>query len=443
MNYLVHTPCGDVKGTDSKYKNIIAFKGIKYAKAKRFEFPEEVTSWKGVYDASKYGDTCPQFRAFQDEEAQGRFYYKEFRKGLTYTYSEDSLNLNIFVPKDAKEDDNLAVIIYIHGGSFTGGSGFEKQFDEPVWPKENVIGVTINYRLNVFGFCCFNRNDIHVNGNLGLYDQLVAIDWIRHNIKSFGGNPNNITLMGQSAGAMSIQHLCFSKLAKDKFNKAIMLSGGGVFPIVKTSTLNKAYIIGDKILDKLNINDFKTLQNIDMEILWNAWNDVMKQEKGFLTCGPVIDNNIIVDQQSKLIKRNTQMKIPYIIGSTSEDIFPPIVYLMARSYLKKAKKNNPNIYQYFFNHQLPGDNCGAWHSSDLFYFFGTLSSSWRPMSDVDYKLSDVMVKHICEFAKNNKPNDDWTSGNKEVMIFGNGKYEMGKVKILPLVKQLFKKTTGF
>lgn len=118
--------------------------------------PVPVTHWDGVYDATQYGACCYQPRAFYDEAAApGKaFYYNEFRKGETYTYSEDCLFLNIWAPADAAPGDRLPVIFYIHGGGFTGGCGHEKHFDGPVWPTKGCVAVTINYRLGPMGFVC-------------------------------------------------------------------------------------------------------------------------------------------------------------------------------------------------------------------------------------------------------------------------------------------------
>ena len=133
------------------------------------------------------------------------FYYNEFRKGEKYTYSEDCLFLNVFAPE--KVEGKLPVIVYIHGGGFTGGCGHEKHFDVPVWPKKGVIGVTLNYRLGPLGFAVLPelKEEAGRTGNYGLYDQYTAIKWVKHNISAFGGDPDNITIMGQSAGAMSVQ----------------------------------------------------------------------------------------------------------------------------------------------------------------------------------------------------------------------------------------------
>ena len=232
MSFERTTPCGVISGTACQWPGVAAYKGIRYATAGRWEFPVPVTHWDGVYDATQYGACCYQPRAFYDEAAApGKaFYYNEFRKGETYTYSEDCLFLNIWAPADAAPGDRLPVIFYIHGGGFTGGCGHEKHFDGPVWPTKGCVAVTINYRLGPMGFVCLPElaDEAGSTGNYALLDQLAALQWVRPNIAAFGGDANNITIMGQSAGAMSVQQLVLSPITRGLFSKAVMSSGGGV-----------------------------------------------------------------------------------------------------------------------------------------------------------------------------------------------------------------------
>ena len=221
MDYIVNTPCGQLQGIAGSVPGTIAYKGIRYATAGRWVYPKQVKSWEGVYDATQYGACSYQPRAFYNEEENLKkiFYYNEFRKGETYTYSEDCLFLNIFTPETAKEGDKLPVLIYIHGGGFTGGCGHEKHFDGPVWPTKGIIGVTLNYRLGPMGFVCLPqlKEEAGFTGNYGLYDQMTAIQWVKDNIAAFGGDPDNMTIMGQSAGAASVQLQCTSPMTdKDR-----------------------------------------------------------------------------------------------------------------------------------------------------------------------------------------------------------------------------------
>ena len=147
MSLIVNTPCGPVQGAPGKQPGTVAFKGIRYATAERFAYPNLVTQWDGVYDATDCAPICLQGNAFR-EGKESRFYYNEFRRGVSVRYAEDSLTLNIFAPEDAK---NAPVLVYVHGGAFLHGSSNQLNFHNPVWPQKGVIAVTLNYRLNLFG----------------------------------------------------------------------------------------------------------------------------------------------------------------------------------------------------------------------------------------------------------------------------------------------------
>lgn len=253
MSFERTTPCGVISGTACQWPGIAAYKGIRYATAGRWEFPIPVTHWDGVYDATQYGACCYQPRAFYDEAAApGKaFYYNEFRKGETYTYSEDCLFLNIWTPADAAPGDRLPVIFYIHGGGFTGGCGHEKHFDGPVWPTKGCVAVTINYRLGPMGFVCLPAlaDEAGSTGNYAFLDQLAALQWVRANIAAFGGDANNITIMGQSAGAMSVQQLVLSPITRGLFSKAVMSSGGGVSQMLTAKPAEAHYPFWKQVME--------------------------------------------------------------------------------------------------------------------------------------------------------------------------------------------------
>ena len=282
MDYIVKTPCGEVRGVPSGTDGIIAFKGIRYATAQRFKYPVEVTGWDGILDASEYGACAYQPRAFYDEEQMPKkvFYYNEFRRGREYKYSEDCLFLNIFTPE--KLGENMPVIIYIHGGGFTGGCAHEKHFDVPVWTLKGVIGVTVNYRLGPLGFATLPelKEESGRTGNYGLYDQLTAIRWIRNNIRSFGGDPDNITIMGQSAGAMSVQQHCLSPLSKGMFKGAVMSSGGGITKILSPSTPEKFYPFWQAVMADVGAKTLEEFRAVPVEDIFASWQKLRKTVKG-------------------------------------------------------------------------------------------------------------------------------------------------------------------
>lgn len=433
MEYIVTTPCGPLQGCAGRVPGTAAYKGIRYATAGRWEYPTQVTGWDGVYDATQYGACSYQPRAFYNEEENLKkiFYYNEFRKGETYTYDEDCLFLNVFTPEDAKEGDKLPVLIYIHGGGFTGGCGHEKHFDGPVWPAKGIIGVTLNYRLGPMGFVCLPQlqEEAGFTGNYGLYDQLTAIQWVKHNIAAFGGDPDNITIMGQSAGAMSVQQHCLSPLSDGLFHRAVMSSGGGVSKMMSVAGPEKAFVFWQACMEKAGCATLEEFRAIPPENLFWAWQETKKEVKGG-GCFPVLDGRFVVGTGVELLEQGKQKQISYMAGTTSHDMMPPIMQSMAKSWC--AAQSVPS-YTWFFDRNLPGDNNGAWHSSDLWYWFGTLPNCWRPMKKKDYWLSEQMTDYLCNFCRTGDPNCEklpqWLPSapdQKQVMRFGEGKTGMAK-----------------
>ena len=439
MEYIVNTPCGAVRGVPGKTEGAVAYKGIRYATAGRFEYPVEVTSWDGIYDATEYGACAYQPRAFYNEEQMPKkiFYFNEFRRGESYKYSEDCLFLNIFAPE--KTEEKLPVIIYIHGGGFTGGCGHEKHFDEPNWPKKGVIGVTLNYRLGPLGFAVLPelKEEAGRSGNYGLYDQLTAIMWVKHNIEAFGGDPDNITIMGQSAGAMSVQQHCLSPLSRGLFHKAVMCSGGGVSKILAASAPDKNYEFWQMIMEKCGAKTLEEFRAVPVEKLFAVWQENKKMTMGG-GAAPCIDGELVVGTSYDVLTAGGQHKIPYLIGSTSEDMMPPFLYSMSK---KWCLAQDTPAYLWFFERQLPGDKHGAWHSADLWYWFGSLDNCWRPLEERDYALADEMTDRLAAFAKTASPNKEgyteWLPGGKSAIRFGDKASRMGNPSGLKLWWTMF------
>lgn len=197
--------CGQFTGNKREFCE--EYLGIRYATAERFEYP--IPFWSDEeQDARKYGASCTQSRIWYEhlEIPERAFYHREFRKGQVYQYDEDCFFLNVFKPF---EKGNYPVLVYIHGGGFNSGSSEEWAYDGEAIAKQGVVVVTINYRVGVLGYltsaelAAENGHD----GNFAIADQFCAVHWIKDHIALFSGDPENITLMGQSAGAMSIQYM--------------------------------------------------------------------------------------------------------------------------------------------------------------------------------------------------------------------------------------------
>ena len=201
---LVNTPCGEIRGTNSG-AGVSVFKGIRFASAERFQPPTVVTSWSGIYEANEIGPECPQI------DSQLRTLLNADNSGQ----SEDCLFLNITTPSDSVL--GRPVYVWIHGGAFTNVTPPLSWNDSQQLSLDgNAVVITISYRLGAFGFL----GDL----NLGILDQIAALQWIRNNIESFGGNPNNVTIFGQSAGGCSVVALMASTPAANLFSRAWAMS---------------------------------------------------------------------------------------------------------------------------------------------------------------------------------------------------------------------------
>ena len=388
----VMAPCGEIAGRATDYGAV--FRGVKYATAERFRKPVEVTAYASAFDATKQGVCCPQMRAFWNEEH--RFYYREFRRGMKFSYSEDCLILDIRAPEKAEK---APVIVFIHGGSFTGGSVNEPQFDGSAYAKKGVVFVAINYRLNVFGFFADGE---HSRGGLGLLDQYAAIEWVRRNIEAFGGDPDNITLMGQSAGAMSIQTLISSPKLKGKIKRAVMLSGGGkrgvLLPLGKP---HPRY--WKKLIKAAGANSYEEFAALPAERVWTAWKTKHVVGKALFT-KPVLDGDLVVS-------KNCDADIPIIFGTVKKDLLPPVLNHMARAFARRQKKRGVPCFVFSFRRLLPPDGA-SFHSCDLWYALGSLGRSSRPFTDADRALSDEMVDRFAAFAASGDPNTAKAGGWK-------------------------------
>lgn len=425
----VRTNLGMIEG-ESKNSCMI-FRGIPYAEApvkqRRFKVPMKKSKWSGILDATKFPKQC-----FQADPTNG-FYGKEFYTDTNYPIpkmSEDCLYLNIWAPK---EKGNYPVAFWIHGGAFDHGFSSEMEFDGEKYAQRGVILVTINYRVGVFGFLAdrslAHENAFHTTGNYGLLDQICALQWVYDNISSFYGDKNRITVFGQSAGAISVQALITSPLTRGMIHNAIMQSGGGITNgLCKTITMDEAYETGNKIKKLLNVNSLSELRRVSAKKMVSILPELYKESNG-LTFGPVKDGYVLLEDMNSAARNNRIHDIPYMIGMTGNDITVKEGMRYRDSSLYKGclrfanarnvYSQNP-VYVYLFNHKLPSDEAGAFHSSELWYTFGTLNRCWRDMTIRDYRISDVMLDCWCNFIKDSDPGAQWrsfTSENKFVRNF--------------------------
>lgn len=403
----IKTKCGEVTGL-STGEGVI-FQGIPYATAERFAYPVPVTDFGGVFDATKKPLEFPQLNTYTDDSE--RFYTKEFRRGETFEYAESPLTLNIMTPENP---ENCPVLIYIHGGGFQTG----KQSEHPCgtsleYAGHGIILVSIGYRLNVFG--------LYRCENYYLYDQLCAIRWIRDNISSFGGNPDDITLIGQSAGAMSVFQLLYTDELKGIVKQAIMMSGAGFFPKFGNGyEKEEGKPFWDRVMRAAGCENDDELKKVPTETLWRAWWDTQQKYGNIHLLQPGIDGKMIPCQPSEIKKSGKMLDIPLMVGVTSQDMMAAIVvFEMARKFaLWSDRRGRKSVYTYYFDRTLPGNLYGAYHSSDLWYMFGNMDKCWREFTEQDFALKDTMVNSVVRFIREGNPGwEPFTSANRRFRRF--------------------------
>lgn len=414
----IEMKCGTLVGR--RVDGIFRFLGIPYAKANRFELPEETVYWEGEHDASDFGAACIQRRAYIPETDES-FYYKEFRKGLDYTYSEDCQFLNIWTPENAQ---NCPVILYIHGGAFQAGAGNELPFDGKHFAQRGVIFATCNYRLGLLGFASISDGDQKL-ANFGLYDQLTALKWLYHNIDSFGGNPDNITLMGQSAGAMSIQQLVCSSLAKPFISKAIMTSGGGLgSKFAKAQLIEKVAPFWESVRDAFSQKG-KDWRTVPCQELFDTVNELLPKDKTAIDfLSPCVDGKLVPYSSDELMTTFTEADIPYLLGTTKDDMLSDTLLEMAIAWRRRRNAISPDTaFQFYLARNLPGDGAGTWHSSDLWYTIGNMEKCWRPFTNWDYQISDNLQSYIVQFVKTGNPNQvglsRWGCDDDKILVIND------------------------
>ncbi len=431
----IETDCGRIRGNERE--NCCEFLGIRYAKAERFGYAQTVDHWDGILDATKYGDACVQYRTYFPhlDVPERRFYHREFREGLEFNYSEDCLNLNIYAPPKVKD---CPVLVFIHGGGFNSMANSEGYLDGESYAKRGVILVCINYRVGVFGYMTSEKIQERYSrdGNFGLDDILTALKWVKDHIASFGGNPDKITVMGQSAGAISLQYLCLSEKSKDLFKRAIMISGAGLFPKMgrpKTKEETREY--WKQVIELSGASSFEEFEKLDARTILAAVEEIKKVRKdNTANTQPVVDGYLLPEPVEKLIKH--PLKLDYMAGTTSNDMYTAVLYNMARKFI-----NSAGGYRYYFDVDAPGDDNGAFHSSDLRYVFGTLDKSFRNYDKRDHEISELIIDYITEFVKTGKPNQEnrpvWANKGKPLYI-SREKIEMKRPDPVKMILNTFK-----
>ena len=446
----VETKCGKIEGQPAADPRITAFKGIPFAKPPvgdlRFHAPVPVEKWEGTLNAYKFAPIAVQPTPYYDPND---LYCREWSVDRDQPMSEDCLYLNVWTP--AKEaNEKLPVYVWIYGGGWQTGFTAEMEFDGERMARRGIVVVSLCYRLNMFGFMShpeITAENPEEPGNFGLLDQRMAMQWVKDNIEAFGGDSNNITIGGQSAGGGSV--LCQiakgteGKNGEKLYNRAIVHSGLFYSPdgsFFRQKTLTEAEQCGVDFFNFCGVKSLAEIRKLDTDTLRKKWDEYGGFQKSIATWTPIRDEKFVKVDFLDGIKNGTVPPVPLMIGHTTDEflaqnekgetIRPLAIAVEKYQEMCEEKKYSVPNYYYVFDVPIPGwDNPGTFHSVDLWFWFESLAKCWRPFKGVHYDVSRQMCNYLCNFVKNGNPNgkdsDDtelpqwnaYTSSSKEKMLF--------------------------
>jgi len=448
---------GQLSGAAAKSPGMKVYRGIPYAAPPvgdlRWKAPQPAASWKGVRQATEFGNGCiqPPFDGKACETCLPIY------KGMAPSaHSEDCLYLNIWTPANSA-GDKLPVMFWIHGGAFILGGGSVAGYDGENLARKGVVLVTINYRLGVLGF--FALPDLtaesphHASGNYGLMDMITALQWVKKNIAAFGGNPKNVTIFGQSAGSWAVNLLTASPLARGLFQRAIGESGAYFVNLdfSPMTTRADAEQAGEKLASGMGATRdvLKTLRAKPAD-------EVLKSTASSYDASAIVDGWVLPQDVETIYAQGMQNDVPTIVGNTADELttwIPPVKSAalfvagarqrygdMAGQLLKvypadtdaqaieaayasvrdqvfgwnmrywarlQTKTGHRPAYRYIFSHRPPGpegERLGAFHALELEYVFGNFTLFSFPWDDTDRKLSETIISYWTNFAKTGDPN---------------------------------------
>jgi len=446
---VVGTDAGAVRGAQAAKQGVTMFKGIPFAAPPvgplRWRPPQPAKPWSEVRPATEFGASC-----MQREVKELLPWTEEF---MTHNeVSEDCLFLNVWTPHAARSA-HLPVVVFIHGGAFTSGAGGIAIYDGTDLAATGLVVVTINYRLGVFGF--FAHPDLtaesehHSSGNYALLDQIAALQWVKRNITPFGGDPNRVTIWGQSAGAFSVNDLLASPLAAGLFERAMADSGIGITG-QSMANLKSAEDAGVKFAEAHHVDSLSALRAMPAA-------DLLAAASGGNRFAPVVDGWVLPDTPIALSAKHADNDVPVITGYQANDgllfsnpiqsvdqyaqmakrqygemadeflrVYPAktaddVKEMVAQSirdrdrvsmYLwasRRESNHHAPVFTYFFDHAIPWPQhpeFGAFHSGELPYFFLNLRVMDRPWEKQDAELANTAAAYLKGFAATGNPNGD-------------------------------------
>lgn len=463
MLRMVKVENGSVQGLPAADPRITSFKGIPFAAPptgeNRWRAPQPAKDWEGVYMAFEFAPISMQPPTWEDKN---NIYTREWAVDPDIPMDEDCLYLNVWTPA-CSADEKLPVFVWYFGGALQVGNTAEMEFDGERIARRGIVVVTVNYRLNAFGFMChpeITAEAPEAPANFGHLDQQAGTRWVKRNIAAFGGDPDNITIGGQSAGGGSVLSQLTSPQNEGLFRKAIIQSGifTGLYPgnpmLRLSRSLEEAEREGVEFFKFLGVSSLAEARKLDADFLRRKAMEF--REFGFW--GAVVDNRFSIGNAFELFLENRRLLVPVLTGHTTSEFFniPQAATMeefrkmaegmfggQAEEFLsicgaesstvketvKKATVNsieyairiaaqanadteeNLPFYYYSFDAEIPGwDNPGAFHSVDLWFSFETLAKCWRPFVGRHYDLARRMCNYWANFIRSGDPNGKDSTG---------------------------------
>lgn len=450
----IMTEDGLVRGVYSKDHTVEIYTGIPYAKAPvgdlRWRKPQNPEPWDGILECDHFAPMSMQTTNLPIYDSLVRIIgYSDYKISLRDNYippvSEDSLYINVWKP--AGEHENLPVLVYIHGGTLQSGQAWTKDYDGKSFAKNGIVTINLGYRLGVFGY----YTDLELMaeegtaGNYGLLDQIKALEWVRDNIAAFGGDPNNVTIVGESAGSACIDALCVSPLAKGLFRRAVLESStlSSVNPPHSYRDFETALKSGQSLKERYNCSTVEDLRKLDAKtIVGELSTQHYLTNDGYALLDSPYNTRMsgVHNEEALLHGYNLEESGPFIMFSHANmknyenrvrayfrdyaddvlAIYNPTTNKEADEYWaiiygavffnyphyclnRLAVKEGIPVYEYLFSKS--NGMLSSWHSGELIYVFKNLEGK-KLFDEVDYKLSETMHSYWANFATNGDPNGE-------------------------------------
>lgn len=378
----------------------------------RFRAPQPASDWEGVRDCARFGAL-----SVQDRPSGGDgLYDREWHVDNGVEISEDCLYLNVWTPAKST-DENLPVLVWFFGGGFQWGYPSEMEFDGEHLARRGVIVVSVNYRLNCFGFLAhpdITKEAPQAPSNFGLLDQEAGLHWVYENIEAFGGDKERITIAGQSAGGSSTMHQLVNEKNRHIVKGAIILSGIIRHPdegadIFKPLSLAEAEKRGEDFFASLGVKTLAEARALPADEILQGYNRYVQDHPRMF---PIEDGQFCTGEPVERFIKGDCAQAPVISGNTADEFIDHRVNIVERSVksaFTDALKEDPSrkLYYYRFDPDIPGDGVdmpGTFHSCDLWFFFETLGKCHRPYAGRHFDLARQMCDYIANFIKTGDPN---------------------------------------